>query len=446
VGPATPGAEPEVSPRRRRIVLTAVGSLGDLHPYVALALGLRARGHDAVLATSECYRQKITALGAGFWAVRPDSDWTTDPAVMRRLMDLRRGTVRAVCEVLLPVLRESYEDTLAAAEGADLLVSHPLCYATRLVSEKTGIAWASTMITPLGFFSAYDLPAFPGAPGLSKPLRALGPAFWGPLFRLGKWATRSLAAPWYRLRAEIGLPPTAEGNPLADVHSPALVLALFSKLLADRQPDWPPQAVITGFPFYDQDGETGLPPVLTRFLDAGPPPLVFTLGTSAAMVAGPFYEHSVSAARRLGRRAVLILGKNPRNRLPSLPEGVIALDYAPFSQLFPRGAAVVHPGGIGTTGLAMQAGRPMLVVPHAHDQPDNAERLTRLGVARTVPPRRYAPARVAAELRRLLDDTPYSRRASEVRAAMRREDGVRAACDALEPMLQTAGSAGVGRR
>jgi rhamnosyltransferase subunit B len=430
------------SPGSRRIVLTALGSLGDLHPYVAIALGLQARGHDVILATSECYRRKIEALGLGFRAVRPDSDWVTDPDVMRRLMDPRTGTVRAVREVLLPVLRESYAETLAAAQGTDLLVSHPITYAARLVAEKTGVPWASTMITPLGFFSAYDLPVFPLAPSLSKALRFLGPAFWGPLFRFGKWATRSWAEPWYRLRAEIGLPPAPDLNTLGDSHSPALVLALFSERLAERQPDWPPQTVQTGFPLYDRDGAAGLPPELARFLDAGPPPLVFTLGHSTAMVAGSFFHESVTAAKRLGRRAVLVVGRNPRNTLPPLPEGVAAFDYAPFSELFPRAAVIVHAGGIGTTGLAMRSGRPALVVPFAHDQPDNAERVARLGTARTLPPHRYRAYRVAAELRRLLDDPAYTRRAAEVGEQVRREDGVAFACDALEAFLRTARSTG----
>jgi rhamnosyltransferase subunit B len=423
------------SGKKKRIVLTTFGSLGDLHPYVAIALGLKARGHEAVLATSECHRQKVEALGLGFRAVSPDSDWVADPDVMRRLMDLRRGAVRAVREILWPVLRGSYDDTLAAAEGADLLVSHPLTgYATRFVAEKTGIPWASTMITPLGFFSVHDLPVFPAAPVLTKRLRFLGPIFWGPLFWFLKRATRFLAAPWYRLRAEIGLPRVTEANPLCNSHSPALVLALFSRLLAAKQPDWPPQTVITGFPHFDGGG--GLPPGLARFLDDGPPPIVCTLGVSAAMVAGPFYRHSVAAAKLLGRRAVLIL-KDPRNRPPALPDGVAAFDYAPFSELFPRAAVIVHPGGIGTTGLALRSGRPMLVVPYSHDQPDNAERLARLGVARTISRQRYNPARAAAELRHLLDRPAYSVRASAVGEQVRQEDGVRAACDALEAILQT---------
>ena len=128
---------------RKRIVLTTFGSLGDLHPYIATALELQKRGHEAVLATCKYHRQRIEALGIGFRAVRPDVDWMINPTVMRRLMDLRRGTERVVREIVLPVIRQSYEDTRAAAENADLLVSHVLTYATRLVAEKKGSPWAA---------------------------------------------------------------------------------------------------------------------------------------------------------------------------------------------------------------------------------------------------------------------------------------------------------------
>jgi len=229
------------------------------------------------------------------------------------------------------------------------------------------------------------------------------------------------------------LPSTPELNPLVDGLSPLLHLALFSRWLADKQPDLPPQTAITGFPFHDRDGAGGLPPDLARFLDEGPPPLVFTLGSSAASIAGPFYERS-AAARRLGRRAVLVLG-DPRARPPSLPQGVAAFEYAPFAALFPRASVLVYPGGIGTTGLAMRCGLPMLVVPLAHDQPDNADRLTRLGIACTIDRRRYSAERAAAELEQLLEDREYSRRAGDLSGHVRQKDGVATACDALEALL-----------
>jgi UDP:flavonoid glycosyltransferase YjiC (YdhE family) len=235
----------------------------------------------------------------------------------------------------MSVLRESYEDTMAAAQRADLLVSHMLTFTTRLVAEQHGVPWASTMLQPLGLFSVYDPPVLPQAPFLAK-LRFLSPAFHRALFWCGKQSVRSWVEPLHRLRAEIGLWPTSE-NPLFEgQHSPLLVLALFSKWLADKQPDWPPQAVLTGFPFYDRDGEGGMPPELVRFLDEGPRPLVFTLGTSAVADAGLFYEYSILAAKQLGRRAVLLVGKDPRNRPASLPGGMVAFDYAPIRSFSPE--------------------------------------------------------------------------------------------------------------
>jgi rhamnosyltransferase subunit B len=419
-----------------KIVITTSGSLGDLHPYVAIALGLRERGHEVVVGTSPCYRQKIESLGLGFHPIRPDSDWLTDPDKVRRLSHPRWGLLRVGREWLMPALRESYEDTLAAAEGADLLVAMLATYATRLVAEKATIPWVSAVHIPMGFFSIYDPPLLDFAPVLTKKLRFLGPTFWKPLFWFCKRASRFMARPWYQLRSEIGLPPTTEGNPLADSQSPLLVLALFSRLLADKQPDWPRQTVITGFPFYDADGQEGLPPSLDRFLNEGAPPIVFTLGSAVSMNAGEFFEHSLNCVKLLNRRAVLILGKGNRDRLPILSADVIALEYASFTKLFPRAAAIVHHGGVGTTGLAMRAGRPMLVVPNAWDQPDNGERVVRLGIARTVSKYHFTPERAAAELKQLFDTPAYSQRASDIGQQIRKEVGVAAACDALENLLQ----------
>jgi rhamnosyltransferase subunit B len=432
VDSSSPPAERATSRRGARIVIATQGSLGDVYPYMATALGLKARGHEAIVATGECYRKKIEALGIGFRPVRPDSDWVTDPEVMRRMMHPRWGLVRVIREIWLPALRETYEDTLQAADGADFLLAMQANYAGSLVAEKKDIPWASAMHIPLGFSSAYDPSPLPGFEGLSKQFRRLGPTFWRPLRSLLKYVARDWAKPLYRLRDELGLPPDTTVSPLTDGHAPSLHLALFSKWLADKQPDWPPQTVVTGFPWFDGDGDVGLPPALDRLLDEGPPPIVFTLGTAAAQGhdARGFFEQNAAAAKLLGRRAVLIL-KDPQNRPPTLPEGVAAFDYARFSELFPRAAVIVHHGGIGTTGLAMRSGRPMLVMPCAWDQPDNAERAARLGIARIISRHRYTAARVAAELQHLLDDPAFSRRASEVGEQVRQEDGVRLACDAL---------------
>jgi UDP:flavonoid glycosyltransferase YjiC (YdhE family) len=417
-----------------RIVLATMGSFGDLNPYIALGLGLRARGHDPVVATIEFYRKPVEAAGLEFHPVRPDM--TPDPAVLERVMDPVKGSEVVVRELLMPYVRESYADLVAAASGADLLVSHPVTFAGPIAGERLGMPWISTVLAPLSFFSAYELPVFPPMPRLSK-VGALGPGVSRLLIRVARHMTRGWSEPVRQLRRELGLGPGKD--PIFEGQfSPHMTLGMFSRVLATPQPDWPPGARITGHAFYDErPGSPGLPPALERFLDAGPAPIVFTLGTSAVHAPGTFYRDSARAAERLGARAVLLVGDDVsavgRERLPA---GVAAFDYAPFSKLFPRCAAIVHHGGIGTTGQALRSGRPMLVMPFAHDQPDNAHRVTKLGVARTLYLARSSPDRLAREIRPLVEDSRYADRAREIGAIVGSEEGVGAACDAVEAVLR----------
>jgi UDP:flavonoid glycosyltransferase YjiC (YdhE family) len=193
-------------------------------------------------------------------------------------------------------------------------------------------------------------------------------------------------------------------------------------------------AQATGFVFHDRvpDGLTTALEEAERFLDAGEPPIVFTLGSSAVAAPGPFFDESVKAAAAIGRRAMLLVGSQADRRLTeSLPPDVMAVPYAPHHLVFPRAAAVVHHGGAGTSGQALRSGRPMLVVPHAHDQLDNADRVRRLGVGRVIPAGRYAAARVAAHLDALLASSRYRDRASTIGETVRAEAGVEAAGAAI---------------
>jgi UDP:flavonoid glycosyltransferase YjiC (YdhE family) len=415
----------------KRIVITSFGSLGDIYPYLALARQLTKRGHEAIIATSAYYRPLIEKEGVAFRPVRPDID-PEDRGMIRRVMEPKHGPEILIRECLLPHLRDSYADLTAAAHGADLLMTHPITFAGPIVAERYRIPWVSTVLAPMSFFSAYDLPVFPPLPWLTE-LRRLGLGVSRGLIGAAQWMTRRWPEPIYQLRADLRLP--ARGKPLFEGQfSPGLTLALFSHVLADPQPDWPPQTRVTGFVFYDEPNH--LPPAVEQFLDAGPAPVVFTLGSSVVNTAGHFYQESVEAVRRLGCRAVLLVGTDPQNHLPEpLPEGVLAVPYAPHGDLFPRARAIVHQGGIGTTAQTLRAGRPMLVVPHAFDQPDNAARAAKLGVARTLFPKHYVATRVATQLQALLAEPCYAQRATEVGHMVQVEAGDQQACDAIEAFL-----------
>jgi UDP:flavonoid glycosyltransferase YjiC (YdhE family) len=420
-----------------RIVLSNIGTYGDTNPLIALALELKRRGHVPVMALPAVYEPKIRPLGLEFHAIRPDID-PTDSALVKMIYDIKKGTEHGLRDFLFPALRQTYDDLLDAAtkpERADLLLLGELNYAGPLVAEVTGIPWASYVLAPLSFFSAFDPPVLPGYPRLARADRA--PGFGRVIKRVARFVSRKWPEPIYELRRELGLPRGA--NPLFDAkHSPYLVLALFSRVLGTEQKDWPQNTKITGFCYYDAEaGNHALPPNLEAFLAAGPPPVVFTLGSAAVLTAGKFYEFSARAAIRLGIRAVLLIGSDPRNRpRTKLPESLCVAEYAPYSALFSRASLVVHQGGVGTTAQCLRAGKPMLIVPFSHDQPDNSRRMQWLKVARVMQRANYTPLRVARRLRTMLATPLLAQRAESVARKLSHEDGVRTACDALEELYR----------
>jgi rhamnosyltransferase subunit B len=416
-----------------RIILAAAGSYGDLFPTIGLGIGLKRRGHDPVVAASPHYRALVEREGLGFHPVRPDLN-PFDPDILARAMDPRRGSEVVVRELVMPALRVSYEDLAAGLAGADLVVSHPITFAAPLAAAHHRVPWVSTVLAPLSFFSRFDFPAVPPVTALVH-LARLSPWVAGAIRALSRAATRSWVAPVVDLRRDLGLPPS--GHPLFEGQfSPLGTLALFSPVIGGPQPDWPASTTVTGFVFYDGHGD--LPVELERFLGAGEPPIVFTLGSSAVGAAGSgaFFAASLEAARTLGRRAVLLVGPQGVAQVPETAgDGWMAVAYAPHHLLFPRAAALVHHGGVGTTGQGLRAGRPALVVPHAHDQPDNARRVALLQVARVLRADRYSAGAAGAELRRLLDEPTYRQHAEQVGRQVRAEDGVTAACAAIERTL-----------
>ena len=415
----------------KRILLATTGSLGDLHPILAIALGLRERGHTAVIATSNVYREKVMRAGLEFAAMGPHLPTSSD--FVREVFHPRKGPELLIRQVLYPSVPSAYAEVVDALRGCDLVVTHPITFAAQIAAEKLGLPWVSTVTATLSLPSRYDPPVFGMMPVREKLLLGWGPGLNGVLLSLGQATTNPWLKPIAEFRASLGMPPGK--NPLFDgQHSPQRALAMFSSVMAEPQPDWPRQVRVIGFPFYDQaeHGEE-LDPELERFLNSGPPPVVFTLGSSAVHDAGTFYQESLAAVKRLGCRAVLLAGANAV--AGPLPAGTAVFAYAPYSQILPRAAAVVHQGGMGTCGQALAAGRPMLVMPYAFDQPDNAARLDRLGVARVIRRKDYTAKRAAAELDRLRSDARYGRCAAEAGRRVRAEDAVAAACYAVEECL-----------
>ncbi len=412
-----------------RFVFATVGSLGDLHPYIAVARVLVARGHKAVIATAQEYRVAVQEAGVEFAATRPSHAELGDyQKTVACLFDARRGPERLIRELVMPFLRPAYEDILQASKGADLLISHPLTFTLPLVAQRRGLPWVASVLSPLSFMSNHDPPVIAGVPWL-RTLRRLGPSPYRWLFGLFKRATWSWEAPLRKFRRELGLPPSRQMAMFEGQFSPLRNLALFDPQLARPQPDWPENTCVCGSPIFEgtMPNDSSLAD-LQSFLVQGDAPIVFALGSSAVWVAGDFWARAVAAARKLGRRAILVTGPATP---ASLPEGVRAFAYLPYSRIFPHAAAVVHQAGIGTLAQALRAGRPQLIIPLAFDQPDNARRASALGLARVVPFAKTTPRSLASELELLLSDSSYAGASRAVADELATADGAACAADQL---------------
>jgi rhamnosyltransferase subunit B len=415
-----------------RIVLSTFGSLGDVHPKIALGLELRKRGHEVVFNVMEGFREKFETLGFEIIPLRPNLD-PEDRGLVRRLMDIKTGPELMFNEILLPNLRPMFEDVMKAVENADLLISGEVVLPVKSVVEKTGIKWVSTSLAPISFLSADDPSVYPSAEFLEN-FRFMPKFFHEFILSMAKKTFLNWFKPYREFRHKLGL--EENHDPMfGDKYSKLLHLAMFSKVLAKPQPDWAVSTLQTGFCFYDGNQDLGnMSEDLQKFLDAGEPPIVFTLGSAAVMDARDFYEQSIESAKLLNRRAVMLYGifNEP-------PKGTdaerVGFDYAPYSQLFSRACAVVHQGGVGTTSQVLRAGVPHLIMPYSHDQPDNAARCKRLGVARVISRNNYNAKNAAGELHKLLNNVSYQSNAIEAKRIVANENGTQMACDAIEQVL-----------
>jgi rhamnosyltransferase subunit B len=416
-----------------RALLTAVGSAGDVNPFIAVGRELCRRGHEITLLVNPFFKHAATAAGLELLPLGREADLQKLIRDNVRFM-LRPGSAHRYLwqKLVLPstsLLIETLE-ALIHAEPPDVVAYHPASFGARCVCERYKIPSAMTALSPLAWISCKDGSVHARAFVQESPpdwLLRLQLQLARPLFR------RTIDPALNAIRRRHGYP---SGRDLffdqllgADVN-----LALWSPVFRGPMPDDPPNGRICGFTWFDRGRqlERGhADDELDRFLNDGEPPIVFTMGTTVFAVAGDFYAHAAEACRRLRRRGLLLTGSD-ENTPRRLPPGVRAFPYAPFSTVLPRACATVHHGGIGTTAQALRSGKPTVVIPCAYDQFDNAARVKRLGVSRTLRRTGVSPATLVRALRCVLDDPRVSERARRIRNRLAGEDGAATAANVLE--------------
>lgn len=382
------------------IALIPFGSAGDVLPFLWLGRMLKERGHRVTMIVSCVFGETAKSAGIEVIPLGQPEDFDrfiSDP----RVWQLYHGT-----KMVFEFAGEStatFFDTIHQRHGTadqfDLLLAPCTVFGARLAREKLGIPLINVHLQPAVMISAHETPLlFPGM----APFRKLPLWLKRWIIQLPNPADR-FSAPAVKVQCAKHNVPPPKSLWWEWAHSPDGVLCLFPEWFAPPQPDWPQPALQWDFPLEDLSTERPLSGDLTTFLTSGEKPIVFTPG-SANIQARRFFEVALQAVTQLGQRAVFVTRKLDQLP-PNLPSSILPVEYVPFSTLLTQASAFVHHGGIGTLSQGIAAGIPQLIMAMAHDQPDNAYRLQKLGIGLTLSPRTFTVENVIEALDQLLSNS-----------------------------------------
>ena len=411
--------------RSLHVLLPTMGSAGDVHPFIALGVALRARGHRATILTNPIFQEIIEAQGIGFLPVGTAAE--ANAAIANpELWHLRKG-FKVIAQVIVPAIAEIYKLIEQHADADTVVAFSSLAFGARVAQEKLKVPSASVHLQP----SVIRTFADQGMMGNVRLSASRPKWFKQGLFRLidSLILDRRIKEPLNALRATLGLKPV-DRVMHRWIHSPQLVIAFFPAWFAAPQPDWPPNTHAVGFPLWDADGETPLPPDAEEFLSSRAAPLIFTPGSAGATMQR-FFKESVDAARELHLPAMLVTNY-PEQVPKNLPRDIGVFGYLPFSQVLPRAALLVYHGGVGTLAQGIKAGIPHLVVPHGYDQFDSGWRIEQLKLGRSIPQSRYRARRVVRAIDGILGDGASTQRCREFASRIDSADAVARACTLIE--------------
>ncbi|MFG1858609.1 glycosyltransferase [Actinomadura geliboluensis] len=407
-----------------RIVIFAAGSRGDIQPCVALGRALRARGDEVRLVASARYAPMAVAAGLELAPLTADPTEILESDAGQELLAGGRNPVKFLGgfrRILGPMAERLLAECSDACKGADLILGPTLGFLPRHIGEHLGVPWALIHFQPSEPTGAFPHPFVPQA-------RMLGP--WGrrASFRavdeIAWQLSRPFINPWRH--ASLGLPKL----PLRGRRPDGPVLACFSPAVVPRPADWGPGVHLTGYWFLDEP-EWEPPAELAEFLAAGPAPVYVGFGSMVPKDSA-MTDLTVRTALKLAGVRGIVQGDPATS-----DEHVLAVRDVPHAWLFPRMAAVVHHGGAGTTAAGLRAGVPTVVCPFFGDQPYWGERVAALGAGpRPLPFRAMTVPRLAAKVRRAVQDPDVADRADDLGRRIRAEDGVGRAREVIDTLLR----------
>lgn len=398
-----------------RILLSTIGSRGDVQPLVALGQQLKEFGQEVHLCVPPDFRDWIEGLGMTVTSIGPELRSTgkarpmTAPPTPEQIRQAMEGTVAT-----------QFETIAMAAEGCDMILgATALQIAAPSIAEKMGIPY---------FFAAYCAAVLPSPYHAPPVLVQLGdrPAEAQTDFS-ELWAkdAQRWNDHWGSIlnayREKLGL------DPVSEVHRHILTDQpwLASDPALGPWPDPADEAVFqTGAWFLKDDRP--LAPELEAFLDAGDPPIYFGFGSIRAPE--NLSQVMIQSARALGYRAILLRGWADLS-LADDASDCIAIGEVNHQTLFKRVAAIVHHGGAGTTHAAARAGVPQVLIPQHYDQFYWAGRVRDLGIGVSYPTVAPAVELLTSALQQALQPAIAAR--AQTTSAAVRADGTRIAARRL---------------
>lgn len=400
-----------------RVLIAALGSRGDVAPFAGLGHRIVGAGHEVTVAAHPEFEGLVRGSGLGFARLAGDARSIVDfPRGWRTSPRFLAGQARR----LTRYLEDAAVDLLAAARHADVLLVNLTAMFGHEIADGLGIPGMGLYSQPVEPTGDFPPVLFHSARSLGRPGNRLA----------GRLALASIT-PYHRaaarVRAELGLPPRSQRNPVR--RGP--VLHGFSAHVLPRPADWRPGLEVVGYWPSPEPADWTPPPELVDFLDAGPAPVFIGFGSMASGQDGWLSETVAEALRRAGGRAVVQAGwAGLEGAGPDNPD-VLAIGDVPHAWLFPRVAAVVHHGGAGTAGAAFIAGTPAVAVPVYADQPLWGERIRALGTGPAPLPFRALTADTLAGRIQDLRSGRYRDAAAELGRRVRAEDGAARVLEAL---------------
>ena len=423
-----------------KILIHTLGSSGDLNPFLALALELKARGHDIQFALSPKFTEKAQALGFPATVAGEDPDWDSD--LMRRMLAMHRTEPIQIlfAEGMIPAIGPAAAALEPLVREADLFISHIIQLAAPAVAERAGTPWISASPATLIYETGQYPPPSVAWKGCPAPLSRLGWQIGRGMFH----GLDALAAAEYRKLGVAPRPNIISGGS----YSRRLTLGLWSPSFFPRPTDWPSWFQVGGYARWDGSGPPAqnnggvreddhlpiriAPPLLGA---GGPPRILFTLGSSVVNHPGEFWRTALAALAPTNWQGIL-LGAPANFPVPeALEDRVQSIPYAPYADVFPLADAIVHQGGVGTTQAACYYGVPAVIVPRGFDQFENAAHLQRESWGLRLMPEQATASALRFRLKRLLASEGIKRRVQALSRQMQAEPGVCQSADLVEGVL-----------